>query len=97
MSKIPLLGYQSMPPKQRVGRNDGVERQERFASYGLGLPRKQRPFGIGKADSLSPQPFPEQPVFSLKEFDDDQLMSIDPILRAMPVTPPPCWIRDWDT
>jgi hypothetical protein len=33
--------------------------------------------GVGKADAPPSEPVPEQPVLSLKEFDDDQLVAMN--------------------
>jgi hypothetical protein len=55
-----------------------LELQERFASYGVGLSRQQRPFRVGESDSLSTPPSFEQPILSLEEFDNNQLMPVGP-------------------
>jgi hypothetical protein len=40
--------------------------------------REKRGFRVGKPDSPSAQPLFEQPILGLQEFDDDQLLPMDP-------------------
>jgi hypothetical protein len=47
----------------------------------LGFSRQQRPLRVGEPDPLSAQPVFEQPVLGLKEFDDDQLVAMNPTSR----------------
>jgi len=79
LGKVPLLRNQtSMPSQQGIRRDDGVELDQRLSSYSLGLARQQSPLSIGKTDAPSAQPVLEQSVLGLKEFDDDQLMTMNP-------------------
>jgi hypothetical protein len=67
-----------MPSQQRIWRNNGVELEQRLSTHGLSLPRQERTLGVGEADAPSSEPVLEQPVLSLKEFDDDQLVAMNP-------------------
>jgi hypothetical protein len=67
-----------MPPQQRIRRNDGVELEQSFSSYGLGLARQKSPLCGCEADAPSSQPLFQQSVLSLKELDDDKLMAMNP-------------------
>jgi hypothetical protein len=40
--------------------------------------RARRALGVGEADAPSSEPVLEQSVLSLKEFDNDQLMAMNP-------------------
>jgi hypothetical protein len=42
------------------------------------LPRQEGALGVGEVDTPSSEPVLEQPILSLKEFNDDQLMTMDP-------------------
>ena len=80
--EIPFLGDQSsVPAQQSIRRNDRLQFQQGLASHCLGFPREQRSLGVGEPDTLSAQPVFEQPVLGLKEFDDDQLMAMNPTSR----------------
>jgi len=70
-----------MPPHQRLRRNKGVEFTERFTPHRLCFPRKQRSFGVAKSNTLSAQPLLEELILCLEEFDDDELVTIDPTGR----------------
>ena len=67
-----------MPSQQRIRRDNGVELEQSLSPYGLGLARQKSPLSVGEADAPSSQPLLEQSVLSLKEFDDDQLMAMNP-------------------
>ena len=67
-----------MPPHERIGRNDRVEFKQGFASHRLGLARQKSTLGVGEADAPSSEPVLGQSVLSLKEFDNDQLMAMNP-------------------
>ena len=60
------------------GETIGVEFEQSFAPYRLGLARQKSTLSVGEPDSLSSQPFFEQAVLGLEKFDDDQLMSMNP-------------------
>lgn len=79
--EIPLLGDQPSMPAQRIRRNDRVQFEQRLASHCLGFPRQQRPLRVGEPDPLSAQPVFKRPVLGLKEFDDDQLVAMNPTSR----------------
>jgi hypothetical protein len=67
-----------MPSQQCVWRDDGVELEQSSSSYGLGLARQKSPLSVGKADATATEPFFEQSVLCLKEFDDDELLAMNP-------------------
>ena len=60
------------------GETIGVEFQQGFSPYCLGLARQKSTLSIGEPDSLSLQPLLEQAILGLEEFDDEQLMPMDP-------------------
>jgi hypothetical protein len=64
-------------PQQGVRRDYGVEFERCLSPYSLGL-ACQSSLSIGEADSPSAEPVLEQSVLSLEEFDDDQLMPMNP-------------------
>ena len=70
-----------MPPHQRIRSDERVQLEQRFASERLGFSRQQRSFGVAKSDALSAQPVFEQLILCLEEFDDDELVTIDPAGR----------------
>jgi hypothetical protein len=77
--EIPFLGDQpSVPAQQSIWRNDRVQFEQRLASHCLGFPRQQRSLCVGEPDPLAAQPVFEQPILGLKEFDDDQLVAMNP-------------------
>jgi hypothetical protein len=43
-----------------------------------GFSREQRSLSVGEADAPAAEPIFEQPILSLQEFDDDQLMAMNP-------------------
>ena len=58
VSEVPLLRDQApMPPQQGIRRDYGVEFEQGFAPYRLGLARQKRTLSVGEPDSLSVQPF----------------------------------------
>jgi len=63
------------------GETTGLQFQQRLASHCLRFPREQRSLSVGEPDTLSAQPIFEEPVLGLKEFDDDQLMAMNPTTR----------------
>ena len=67
-----------MPPQQGIRRDYGVEFKQGFAPYRLGLARQKSTLSVGEPDSLSSQPFFEQPILGLEKLDDEQLMPMDP-------------------
>jgi hypothetical protein len=67
-----------MPPQQGIWRDNGVELEQSLSPYGFGFPRQQRALGISEPDTLSAQPVFKKSVLSLKEFDDDLLMAMNP-------------------
>ena len=67
-----------MPSQQGVRRNDGVEFKQGLSAYGFSLPRQEGALGVGEADAPSPESVLEQSVLGLQEFDDDQLMTMNP-------------------
>jgi hypothetical protein len=79
LGKVPLLRNQPpMPSQQRIRRDDGVELEQSLSPYSLGLARQKSPLSVGEADAPSSEPFFKQSVLSLKEFDDDELMAMNP-------------------
>src|SRR5437870_10032004 len=77
--KIPLLGDQpSVPAQQSIGTNDRVQFEQGLASDCLRFPRQQRSLCIGEPDTLAAQPVFEQSILGLKEFNDDQLVAMNP-------------------
>ena len=100
-SEVPLPRNQApMPPQQGVRRDDGVELKQGLSAYSSSLPRQEGTLGVGEADAPSSEPVLEQSVLGLQEFDDDQLMTMNPAsgdhqqkrqerwYRAHPVTLP---------
>jgi hypothetical protein len=78
-SEISFLRNQPpMPPQQCIRRDDGVELEQGLSAHGFSLPRQESTLGVGKSDAPSSEPIFEQPVLSLNEFDDDQLMTMNP-------------------
>ena len=67
-----------MPPHKRIGRNYSIEFKQGFAPHRLGLTRQKRTLSVGEPDALSSQPLFEEAILSLKKFDDEQLMPMDP-------------------
>ena len=67
-----------MPSQQRIRRDDGVELEQSLSPDSLGLARQESPLSVGEANAPSAQPVLEQSVLGLKEFDDDQLMTMNP-------------------
>ncbi len=67
-----------MPAQQGIRRNYGVEFEQSFAPYRLGLARQKSTLSVGEPDSLSSQSFFEQAVLGLEKLDHDQLMSMNP-------------------
>ena len=61
-----------------IWRDDGVEFEQGLSTHSFGLPRQEGALGVSEADAPSPEPVLEQPVVGLKEFDDDQLMTMNP-------------------
>jgi hypothetical protein len=72
-------GTEPMPPVYRTPRLNCWTL--RLTSHCLGFPREQSSLGVGEPDTLAAQPVFEQPVLGLKEFDDDQLMAMNPTSR----------------
>ena len=70
-----------MPPHQRNRSDERVQLEQRFASDRLGFSRQQRSFGVAKSNTLSAQPLLEELILCLEEFDDDELVTIDPTGR----------------
>src|ERR1700674_4407279 len=64
--------------RNRVSGDYGVEFEQGFAPYRLGLARQKRTLSVGEPDSLSSQPFFEQAVLGLEKLDDEQLTPMDP-------------------
>ena len=82
LAEVPLLRNQApMPPHQRIRSDERVQLEQRFASDRLGFSRQQRSFGVAKSNTLSAQPLLEQLILCLEEFDDDELVTIDPAGR----------------
>src|SRR5207245_11235669 len=76
---LPIFGDQpSVPAQQSIGTNDRVQFEQGLASDCLRFPRQQRSLCIGEPDTLAAQPVFEQPILGLKEFDDDQLVAMNP-------------------
>jgi hypothetical protein len=67
-----------MPPQQGVRRDDAVEFNQGFSAHGFSLPCQEGPLGVGEADAPPSEPILQQSVLGLKEFDDDQLMAMNP-------------------
>jgi hypothetical protein len=65
-------------PQQGVRRDFGVEFEQCLSPYSLGLACQESPLSIDEADSPSAEPVLEQSVLSPEEFDDDQLMPMNP-------------------
>ena len=79
MDEVPFLRYQSpMPSQQCVWRDDGVELDQSSSSYGLGLARQKSPLSVRKTDAPSAESLFEQSVLCLKEFNDDELLAMNP-------------------
>jgi len=79
LSKVPLLRNQPpMPSQEGIRRDDGVELEQSLSPYRLGLARQKSQLTVGEADTPPAQPLFEQSVFSLKKFDDDELMAMNP-------------------
>ena len=70
-----------MPAQQSIGRNDRLQFQQSLASHCLRFPREQRSLSVGEPDTLAAQPLFEQAILGLKEFDDDQLVAMNPTSR----------------
>src|SRR6185436_17988492 len=49
-----------------------------LSAHGFSLPRQESAFSVGEPDASSAQAILEQPVLSLQEFDNDQLMAMNP-------------------
>ena len=67
-----------MPTQQGIRRNNSVELDQSLSSDSFGLACEKNPFCVGKPNTTATQPLFEQSVLSLKEFDDDQLMAMNP-------------------
>lgn len=67
-----------MPAQQRIRRDDGVKLEQTLSADGFGLARQKSPFCVREANSPAAKSILEQPVLSLKEFDDNQLMAMNP-------------------
>jgi hypothetical protein len=67
-----------MPSQQGIRRHDGVELKQALSAHGFRLTRQESALGIGEADAPSSEPVLKQSVLSLKEFDNDQLMTMNP-------------------
>ena len=79
MGEVPLLRNQApMPPQQGIRRDYRVEFEQGFAPYRFGLARQKSTLSVGEPDAPSAQAILEQSVLSLKEFNDDQLMAMNP-------------------
>jgi hypothetical protein len=79
MREVPLLGDEApMPPHERIGRDDGVQFKQGFASHCLGFARQKSTLSVGEPDSFSLQSLFEQAVLGLEKFDDEQLMAMNP-------------------
>ena len=82
LSEVPVLRNQApMPPHQRIRSDERVQLEQRFASDRLGFSRQQRSFGVAKSNTLSVQPLLKELILCLEEFDDDELVTIDPTGR----------------
>ena len=67
-----------MPSEQRVRRHDRVQLEKCLASDRLRFPRKKSPFSIGEPKPFASQLLFQQPILGLEEFDDRQLMPVNP-------------------
>jgi hypothetical protein len=66
-----------MPSQQRIRRDNGIELEQGLSTRGFGLPGQKGALCICEADAPSSEPVLEQSVLCLKEFDDDQLMTMN--------------------
>ncbi len=64
--------------RSRVSRETIVQFQQGLASDCLRFPREQHSFCVGEPNALAAQPIFEQSILGLKEFDDDQLLAVNP-------------------
>ena len=67
-----------MPAQQGIRRDDGVKLEQSLSADGFGFARQKSPFSVGEANSPAAKSILEQPVLSLKEFDDDYLVAMYP-------------------
>ena len=73
-----LCNQPPMPTQQGIWRDYGVKLKQSLSADGFGFARQKNALSVAEANSLAAKSTLEQLVLSLKEFDDNRLVAMDP-------------------
>ena len=68
----------SVPPQQRVWRDDRAKLEQNLAWNAKGLARQQRTLLVREPKRASVEPLTQHPVLSFQVFNNDKLLATDP-------------------